>query len=225
MLFSTFWLLFITTFIGKEVKDADDAKRIYAQTMIVAVIFGCAGVFCIGKLIDTVSPTITIPFAFLLRASAFLLFAFVTDPSAVYSYIVGCLMILGTSCEQICTDAMLMRNADREIRGTIYGTSTAFGFLGQFIFCLAGGFLFDDVSIYAPFLAVGVVDFLLAMAAIILGRAGVLKNDIQERRDREFEARSAMLLAKHKDSQAKEEVDKLLAPFEASGKDSRKATK
>ena len=91
--------------------------------MIVAVIFGCAGVFCIGKVIDNVSPTKTIPFAFFLRAFSFLLFTFITDPSGIYAYFVGCLMILGTSTEQICSDAMIMRNADKEIRGTIYGAS------------------------------------------------------------------------------------------------------
>ena len=186
VLFSTFYLLFITDFIGKQVKDADHAKQIYAQTMIVAVIFGCSGVFFIGKAIDNVSPTITIPFAFFLRAFAFFLFIFITDPSEIYAYVVGCLMIVGTSTETICSDAMLMRNADKEIRGTIYGASSAFGFLGQFVFCLIGGFLFDDVSIYAPFICVGIVDFLMAIAAIILGYCGILKNDIRERREKEF---------------------------------------
>ena len=91
-------------------------------------------------------------------------------------------MIFGTSFEQIANDSMVMRNAEREIRGTIYGTSMAFGYVGQFIFALVGGFLFDYVSPYGPFVFVGVVDFSFAVGAIILARKGILTDDIAERK-------------------------------------------
>ena len=48
---------------------------------------------------------------------------FIENPKHPFAYIVGCLLVLGTTCEQICTDSILMRNADKEIRGVILGTS------------------------------------------------------------------------------------------------------
>ena len=99
----------------------------------------------------------------------------------------GTILVLGTTCEQICSDATLMRNADREIRGVIYGTAAACGFLGQFILCLVGGWLFDHVSPQSPFIFVGTLDFIFAMLVIVLGLSGVIKNDIKIRKAREAE--------------------------------------
>ena len=89
-----------------------------------------------------------------------------------------------------------MRNAEREIRGTIYGTSMAFGYIGQFIFCLVGGFLFDYVSPYAPFIFVGFVDLGFAITALILSYKGILTDDISERKLKEHKAREALKLLK-----------------------------
>ena len=75
-----------------------------------------------------------------------------------------------------------MRNAEREIRGVIYGTAVACGYLGQLILCILGGWLFDNVSPQAPFMFVGVLDLIFAIIVIILGAKGIIKNDIKERK-------------------------------------------
>ena len=100
----------------------------------------------------------------------------------MYAYCVGTMMVFGTTCEQICSDGILMRNADREIRGVIYGTAVACGYFGQLVMCLIGGYLFDHVSPKGPFLFVGVLDLTFAIFVIFLGCCGVLKNDIKARR-------------------------------------------
>ena len=141
-----------------------------------------------GILCDRINPQIMIPSAFFSRFISMVLFMFVTDPTNFYSFFVAILMIFGTSFEQIVNDSMLMRNAEREIRGTIYGTSMAFGYVGQLTFCLVGGFLFDYVSPYAPFAFVGLVDLAFGISAIILTRKGILTNDIAERKLKEYEA-------------------------------------
>ena len=78
-----------------------------------------------------------------------------------------------------------MRQIDREIRGVVIGTSGACGYIGQFIFCVVGGWLFDNVSPGSPFIFVGVLDFIFAIAVIILGFLGVIKNDITIRKAQE----------------------------------------
>ena len=74
-----------------------------------------------------------------------------------------------------------MRNADREIRGVIYGTATASGYLGQLVLCVFGGWLFDNIGAKSPFIFVGTLDVFTALITIVLGCCGVIKNDIKIR--------------------------------------------
>ena len=152
--------------------------------MMVSVIIGLAFSPLIGWLSDRTSPLISIPCSFLLRAGSIGLFVLIENPTHVYAFAVGCLLILGTTCEQICADSILMRNAEREIRGVLYGTSVACGFLGQLVLCLAGGWLFDHVGPKTPFFFVGVLDIICALITILCGCCGWIKNDIEERKQK-----------------------------------------
>lgn len=130
VMFSTFWVLYLTSFVGTIFKDDEEVSDAYANLMLCSVTVAIAFSPCIGIFIDRVSPCITIPTAFLLRAIAVGLFHFIEDPTHVYAYVVGTLLVFGTTCEQICSDGILMRNAEREIRGVIYGTAVACGYAG-----------------------------------------------------------------------------------------------
>ena len=70
----------------------------------------------------------------------------------------------------------------------------AFGYLGQFIFALIGGFLYDYVSPYAPFAFIGCVDLSYALIALYLGHKGILIDDIGERKLKEYKASQALKL-------------------------------
>ena len=124
----------------------------------------------------------TLPAAFTFRAIGIGLFIFIENPKHIFAYAVGTWLVLGTTCEQICADCILMRNAEREIRGVIYGTSIAFGYLGQFVLCIAGGWLFDHVGPKTPFYFVGILDITFALTAAILSCCGVIENDIAKRK-------------------------------------------
>lgn len=76
---------------------------------------------------------------------------------------------------------MTLRNADKEIRGVINGTAVAFGYAGQLILCVVGGWLFDNVGPKSPFILVGALDLVFATASLILGCTGVIYNDIRLR--------------------------------------------
>jgi len=145
-MFSTFWLLYLTSFVPTVLEDDDEVSAVYAKLMMCSVGIAIAFSPLIGIFTDKFSPNITLPTAFILRACAIGLFYFIDNPTDFYAYFVGSLMVTGTTAEQICSDSILMRNADREIRGVIYGTAVAFGYLGQFILCIIGGWLFDNVS-------------------------------------------------------------------------------
>ena len=57
VLFSTFWLLYIASFIGSEyVENQEKAQMIYANMMIVSVVFGVTLVPLVGKIADKYNP-------------------------------------------------------------------------------------------------------------------------------------------------------------------------
>ena len=151
--------------------------------MIISIVCGVAFVPLVGKLADSVNPQIMLPASCFTRFLSIVGFYFIGDVSSIYSYVISILMVLGTLMETVCTDAVLFRNADREIRGTVFGMANAFGFLGQFLFSLFGGYLFDEIGPRAPFGLVGICDITLCILCLVLGLLGVIKNDISERAD------------------------------------------
>lgn len=180
ILFSTFWLLFILSEPGMT---NEEAEKIYKFVMIISIVCGVAFVPLVGKLADGVNPQIMLPAACFTRFLSIVGFYMIKDVSSIYAYAISIVMVLGTLMETVCTDAVLFRNADREIRGTIFGMANAFGFLGQFLFSLAGGYLFDEYNSRAPFGLVGACDLTLCILCIVLSVLGVIKNDISERAD------------------------------------------
>lgn len=182
ILFSTFWLLYILSFKGTKVADNQEALNIYSNVMIVSVICGVAFIPLVGKYADSVNPKIALPLAFLVRLSSIVAFYFTNNPKSYFSYGVSIWMVLGTLMESVTNDAILFRNADTQIRGVIYGTANAFGFLGQFLFSLAGGWLFDKIGPKAPFYLVGCCDLFFFALAVIAGCCNIITNDIAQRK-------------------------------------------
>lgn len=105
-MFSTFWILYLTSFVGTTLKDDQEVSDLYAKLMMCSVIAGLAFAPFLGMFADRVSPRLTLPLAFLVRASAIALFYFIIDPRHVFAYVVGAYLILGTSFEQIATDCV-----------------------------------------------------------------------------------------------------------------------
>lgn len=182
ILFSTFWLLFISSFIGTKIADKEEAKLIYSNVMIFSVVLGVILSLGVGKIVDEFNPQVILPLAFFFRMGAIIMFCFIHDPSSYYSYGVSVVLVTGTVFETLTTDSLLLRLADERIRGLIYSTGHSFGSLGILIFSLGGGILFDRYGPYMPFMLVGALDFLFAVLASLLACCGVVKNDIKERR-------------------------------------------
>jgi MFS family permease len=106
-------------------------------------------------------------------------FYFIKNPGSWFSYVVAILCVSATGAETIATDSLLLRNADKEIRGTVYGVSIASGYLGQFVFALCGGFLYDKLGPVTPFLFVAGLDVFMSIFSILMVMGGCLKDDIK----------------------------------------------
>lgn len=63
-----------------------------------------------------------------------------------------------------------------EIRGVMIGINNFFGLLGQTIFSVIAGIIFDKVGPASPFTLVSMCDFTIAFIAIIVSCYGLLKN-------------------------------------------------
>ena len=99
ILFSTFWLLFISSFIGTKIPDADAAKLIYSNVMMISVVIGCILAIGVGKVIDTFNPQVVLPLSFVIRLGSIVMFCFIKDPSSYYSYACSVFLVTGTIFE------------------------------------------------------------------------------------------------------------------------------
>lgn len=191
VMFNTFWLLYLLSYEGVYY-DEKGAQHIYAQVMMCSVIFGIIVTPIVGVAVDRVSPKKIIPFSFAVRAASIVCFMFVEDPSGWYSYLCAVFMVTGTACEQITIDAIILRSAEREIRGVIYGFTNACVQVGTFLFTLGGGFLYDYVGPKSPFVVIGVLDFTFAVTVVFLACAGYVRDDIAERKQQQEQIKESL---------------------------------
>lgn len=70
-----------------------------------------------------------------------------------------------------------MRNMKSTVRGTLNGIAFFFGGVGTTVFVFVGGILFDKVAPWAPFVVVGVTDFVVIFFALAFIFSGLLKRD------------------------------------------------
>lgn len=98
--------------------------------MITSVVLGLLLVPVVGKMADLLDPRIMMPCAFLTRALGVVAFMYIKTPNSIYSYCVSVLLVLGTVMENVTNDVVLLRNADKQIRGVIYGMAVACGYVG-----------------------------------------------------------------------------------------------
>lgn len=160
ILFSTFWLLFIQSFVGHEVASQKDAQQIYTNVMMTSIVVGTCSIHVVGKFSDKCNPRIAMPLSFLARLMTIVLFLQIEDPGTYYCMITSCVMMLGTMMENMTVDCLLLRKADPKIRGVLYSTAVAIGYCGLFVYSLVGGLLFDKYGPYAPFVLIGALDLI-----------------------------------------------------------------
>ena len=178
ILFSTFWLLFIQSFLGTKITTQKDAQQIYTNVMMTSIVVGTCAIHIVGKFSDKCNPQIAMPLSFLARLVTIGLFMQIDDPSTSYCILTSCVMMLGTMMENMTVDCLLLRKADPKIRGVLYSTAVAIGYCGLFVYSLVGGLLFDSYGPYAPFVLIGALDLVVGSILAILGYCGVISNDL-----------------------------------------------
>ena len=89
----------MTSYVGTLIEDDEHVSKLYANLMLCSVTAGLCFSPLVGIFTDKVSPRVTIPVSFLLRATAIGLFYFIEDPRHGFAFAVGTLMVIGTTSE------------------------------------------------------------------------------------------------------------------------------
>lgn len=172
VLFSTYLILWIQTFVTgsngspKILGSKEQGKTIYSNIMVIATLISAFVLPLVGKLCDTYTPKITIPFAFVFRAVTTIFFAYVENPQSMGSLGICISMIIATIVENISVDTIFNKNLPKETRGVLNGVYSMAGQLGILMYSKYGGILFDDFGPKFPFYLIGLLDLLFAIGVI-----------------------------------------------------------
>ena len=135
--------------------------------MIISVIFSALAFPFIGKIIDDYPAIRIVPWAFTVRCASTYMFNMLKRPDSTSAYVVCVVMIIATIFESNLVDSIFTKNLNKETRGILCGLQMFVCNFGILFYSLASGWLFDNVGASAPFILIGVVDFLFAILVIL----------------------------------------------------------
>jgi len=153
--------------------------------MVIATLISAFVLPMVGNACDTLSPKLTIPFAFLFRALTTYFFAHIDNPASYGSLIICISMIIATIVENISVDTIFNKNLPKETRGLLNGAYSIAGQLGILIYSKYGGYLFDNYGSKTPFYLVGILDFTFATGVLFFSRFGLFR--VHDEREIKFQ--------------------------------------
>ena len=133
----------------------------------------------IGLICDRLNRTTAMAIALFLAAFGYISLGFVDDPAST-AMIIACVFVgIGEISGVIASQALIGEQAPAAHRGAVIGVFGFFGAIGILLATKIGGHLFDQVHPSAPFVAIGIVNGLVFIAAMVV-RSGKQKNVPEE---------------------------------------------
>ena len=176
ILYSIYLMLWMTSFIESgKIESEERVKTLYSEVLTGAMIGTLFALPIIGKIADTAPIGLFLPGAFLLRGAIASQFKNISEPESTVSIILSMLIIIASAIQYISVEVLFLRSLPNEIRGTMIGLGNFFGLLGQTIFSVVAGIIFDKVGPASPFTLVAVCDVGIAAIAIIISFYGLLR--------------------------------------------------
>ena len=122
VLFSSYLILWIQTFVDKGVLDNENqGKDIYTFIMVASALVSVFIFPIAGFLVDYFPAHITVPGSFIFRCLTTLLFWSIERPDTTIAYAVCITMVVGTIIENIAVDSIFNKNLPKETRGVMSG--------------------------------------------------------------------------------------------------------
>ncbi|CDW84532.1 mfs transporter [Stylonychia lemnae] len=177
VLYNTFLILRITSYVDKGILENDLQARQIVQMIKIYQVF--ASLFLIvftGHYSDKFQYRITIPIAFTIKASVIFLLIFLDNPNS-FLFQLCCIAIQSFSLIQnILIDGLFSKNLKKEIRGTLNGVYYFFGSLGMLLYAKLGGYLYDNVSQDTPFYIASGLNVAFGTLVLILSLTKTFKH-------------------------------------------------
>ena len=173
ILMATYFMMWVTEFVHTGVLSGEDeAKTIYSNVLATGIVVSALTLPVVGKIVDVVPAYITFPLAFLTRGALIGLLYLIKDPRSNYCFFLIVSVILSSTIQYICVQALFLRNLPSHIRGVMISAFWFFGNAGCTFYAAIGGIMFDKLGASSPFNFVSICDLTVFAFAIILVCAG-----------------------------------------------------
>jgi MFS family permease len=104
----------------------------------------------------------------LLAGIGYFVFGLQSDPLAEFAYIAALLLGVGQMSSILAGQTLISQEAKPEIAGSVIGVFSFFGAIGTLVGGWVGGQLFGLWRPGAPFLLMGVFNFLICLGALVV---------------------------------------------------------
>jgi MFS family permease len=158
------------------------AEALQKAGLLFAMIQICALLWApvMGYITDRLDRITAVVIGLALAGVGYISMSQVPDPFGTAMYPAGLLLGMGETGVIVSVGALLGQESDSPYRGSIVGVFGLIGGFGILATTFIGGQLFDAVGRTAPFLAMGVLNLLLMMAALyVRARSPAIQNNAQ----------------------------------------------
>ena len=142
----------MSAYFGEE--NQAESKRISSQISGISFGIGIASQLLIGCLADRIPIVLTFAIAFVPRIIGLLLMGFVQEPGTGLFYFSMILAASSNVAADMSVGVYFMKVINPETRGTLSGVNNVFSSLSYTFLSGFGGWSFENVGIYAPFVTV-----------------------------------------------------------------------
>ncbi len=134
------------------------------------LIQGCAVLWApvMGFICDRVHRLLGVTIGLALAGGGYISMSMIDDPYSTALYPAAVLLGMGETGVIVSVGVLLGQEARGEYRGAIVGVFGQLGGLGILVTSLGGGYLFDGVGRTAPFFMMGLLNFVLLAAALLV---------------------------------------------------------
>jgi MFS family permease len=162
----TFFSLWLTQ-VGIE-QGMTTAEALKKAGLLFAGIQICAMIWapCMGYISDRLDRLTAVSFGLALAGAGYIGMSQVPDPFGPMLYPAAVLLGMGETGVIVSVGALLGQESHSPYRGSIVGVFGLLGGLGILVTTLLGGQLFDGIGRTAPFIMMGLMNFLLMAAAL-----------------------------------------------------------
>jgi len=165
-------LTFLSLWVVQDGRDAglSTAEATARAGVMIGVIQGIGLLVSvlIGFLVDRMNRVLVVCVAFAIASAAYLGMAMVEDPYE-NTALVACVFVgIGEIAVIITANALLGQEAPKVRRGAVVGVFSLIGASSILCTSYLGGIVFDAISRTAPFFMMGIVNLVVAVAALLV---------------------------------------------------------